>query len=159
MARQYPLPRERPDAETGAGQSVREVCNGGARGAHLRHQHLPDVAGALALFRAGSVGPVPRGGHQWPLPTRWWAHSGRQPSGLHAQNGRSLPGDSHGTQHQRNFGARAALEAARAAAAGEEIASRGYADKRPVCVPRLRGQPLSHWRRLTQGLSVRFAFE
>ena len=50
---------------------------------------------------------------------------------------------------ERNFGARAALEAARAPAAGEEIVSREYADR----------QPLSHWRCLSQGLSVQFAFE
>ena len=34
--------------------------------AYLRHQHVPDVAGALVLPRAGSVGPVFRSGHQWP---------------------------------------------------------------------------------------------
>ena len=65
--RAYPLPRGRPDAGTGGGQNVRVACNGCARGAYLRHQHVPDVAGAQALPRAGSVGPVFRGGHQWPV--------------------------------------------------------------------------------------------
>ena len=46
-----------------AENSVRAACNGCARGAHLRPQHLPDVAGALALPRAGSVGPVTQGAH------------------------------------------------------------------------------------------------
>ena len=63
VARQYSLPRGRPDAETGGEQSVCEVCNGCARGAHMRPQYLPDVAGALALPRAGSVGPVTQGAH------------------------------------------------------------------------------------------------
>ena len=39
------------------------ACNGCARSAHLRPQHLPDVAGALALPRAGSVGLVTQGAH------------------------------------------------------------------------------------------------
>ena len=54
--RAYPLPLGRPDAETGGGQGVRAACNGCARSAYLRHQHVPDVPSAQALPRAGNVG-------------------------------------------------------------------------------------------------------
>ena len=57
-SRQYPLPRGRPDAETGGEQSVRAVCNGCACGAHLRPQHLPDVAGAWRCLVLGVWGPL-----------------------------------------------------------------------------------------------------
>ena len=57
------LPRARSDAEIGGEQSVRAACNGCARGAHLRPQHLTDVADALALPRAGIVGPVTQDAH------------------------------------------------------------------------------------------------
>ena len=44
-----------------AENSVRAACNGCARGAHLRPQHLPDVEGALTLPRGWECGgPLPK---------------------------------------------------------------------------------------------------